>query len=174
MNELKPCPMTLTEAIAILHPDTTLAALAKVEYYAGFNGVEAKVKACEAACDVACEVMQRELDRRAELENMVTVEELEQEGRAGYASGYADGIAKSREPNEALTLDELRGMDGEPVWIASNSRPRDDAWCQYAYEEHKYDLIAYWEFGSETESAFCVSDYGKTWIAYRHKPEECK
>lgn len=60
MDNLKP-PMTLEEAIKILHPDTTLLALGEIEYFAGFNGQEAKIKACEEACVVACEAMRREI-----------------------------------------------------------------------------------------------------------------
>lgn len=86
MANLKPHPMTLERAIEILHPDTTLLALGEIEYFAGFNGQEAKIKACEAACIVACEAMQREVERRAQ------------------------------PANDPLTLDELRGMDGQPVW----------------------------------------------------------
>ena len=51
--------MTLEEARRILHPDTTIAALAEIEYYAGFNGEEAKYKAVEEACIVACEAMEK-------------------------------------------------------------------------------------------------------------------
>ena len=54
--------MTYQEAIRILHPDTTLEALAEYEYYGGFNGGEAKIKAVEEACIVACEAMRRLLD----------------------------------------------------------------------------------------------------------------
>ena len=51
--------MTLGEAKRILHPDTTLLALAEIEYYAGFNGQEAKLKAVEEACIVACEAIEK-------------------------------------------------------------------------------------------------------------------
>lgn len=49
--------MTYQEAISILHPDTTLEALSEYEYYGGFNGKEARIKAVEEACVVACEAM---------------------------------------------------------------------------------------------------------------------
>ena len=54
--------MTYQKAIRILHPDTTLEALAEYEYYGGFNGKSAKIKAVEEACVVACEAMQRLID----------------------------------------------------------------------------------------------------------------
>ena len=46
--------MTYEEAMKILHPNTTLTALAEVEYYGGFNGQEAKIKAVEEACLLVC------------------------------------------------------------------------------------------------------------------------
>lgn len=51
--------MTLTDAKMILHPDTTLLALAEIEYYAGFSGQEAKLKAVNEACIVACEAIEK-------------------------------------------------------------------------------------------------------------------
>lgn len=56
--------MTCEEARKILHPDTTLQTLAEIEYYAGFNGKEAKIKAVEEACIIACEALDRELIQR--------------------------------------------------------------------------------------------------------------
>ena len=53
--------MTLEEAKKILHPDTTFEALAEIEYYGGFNGGEAKVKACDEACLIACEAIDKVL-----------------------------------------------------------------------------------------------------------------
>lgn len=49
--------MTPTEAALILDPDTTLVALAEVEYYAGFNGKEARIAACEEACRIAADAL---------------------------------------------------------------------------------------------------------------------
>lgn len=53
--------MTYEEAKRILHPDTTLEALAEIEYYGGFNGPEAQIKAVNAACLVACEAIDKAL-----------------------------------------------------------------------------------------------------------------
>lgn len=51
--------MTREEAIKILSPDTTAAALAEVEYYNGFSGHTAKVQAVSEACDLAVEALKR-------------------------------------------------------------------------------------------------------------------
>ena len=56
--------MTNEEAMKILHPDTTLTALAEVEYYGGFNGQEAKIKAVEEACLLACEALEKQIPKK--------------------------------------------------------------------------------------------------------------
>ena len=56
--------MTPEEAIKILHPNTTLTALAEVEYYGGFNGQEAKIKAVEEACLLACESLEKQIPKK--------------------------------------------------------------------------------------------------------------
>ena len=64
--------------------------------------------------------------------------------------------------NEPLTLDELREMDGEPVWVQSPGVPEYGRWaivegvgenCLFLHDD------------------FTCHDYGKTWLAYRHKKE---
>ena len=51
--------MTREEAARILDPSTTREALAEIEYYAGFNGHEAVMKAVEDACMMGAEALQR-------------------------------------------------------------------------------------------------------------------
>ena len=51
--------MTIDEAIKILDPATTAEALTEIEYYGGFRGREAEVKACKDACVIAVDVMKR-------------------------------------------------------------------------------------------------------------------
>lgn len=51
--------MTIEQAIKILYPDTTLTALAEIEYYNGFNGRIAKVDACNEACVIVCEYIEK-------------------------------------------------------------------------------------------------------------------
>jgi repressor LexA len=55
--ERKDGEMSYSEAIRILHPDTTADALAEIEYYAGFKGEDAKVNAVGVACLVACKAL---------------------------------------------------------------------------------------------------------------------
>ena len=67
--------------------------------------------------------------------------------------------------DKALTLDELRKMDGEPVWVQSPGVPEYGRWaivegvgenCLFLHDD------------------FTCHDYGKTWLAYCQKPEEDK
>lgn len=67
---------------------------------------------------------------------------------------------EERENPEPLTIEELREMDGEPVWI-------DDWW----EDSHG------WEFSLDAEDYFAgekrtTKGYGSIWVAYRHKPKE--
>ena len=61
-----------------------------------------------------------------------------------------------RENPAPLTMEELVMMDCEPVWI------RDKHNSGYEFSE---DAADYFEGRNPKE-------YGKTWIAYRHKPKE--
>lgn len=69
--------------------------------------------------------------------------------------------------NDPLTLDELKEMDGEPVWMQPNSPPKCGKWAIVVGVDTEY--------GEKTlylEGDFTCRDYGKTWLAYRHKPKE--
>ena len=73
--------------------------------------------------------------------------------------------AAERENPKPLTLDELREMEGKPVWIENYERQHYSQW------------IILKTFGSEYAifsggGRWLVSDCAKTWIAYRAKPKE--
>ena len=69
-------------------------------------------------------------------------------------------------PNDPLTLEELREMDGEPVWVV----PLNDFEILPAnYLVNAYaEQIVVDKFGAYLD----FEDYGKTWLAYRRRPEE--
>lgn len=79
-------------------------------------------------------------------------------------------VTNRNELNEPLTLDELREMDGEPVWVVCLT------------PELYYDAPVGWRileksiigtFGVwKNNSCFTERDYGKTWMAYRQKTED--
>ena len=63
---------------------------------------------------------------------------------------------------EPLTLDELRKMDGEPVWVQSPGVPEYGRW---AIVEGVGENCLF------LRDDFTCHDYGKTWLAYRQKKE---
>ena len=97
----------------------------------------------------------------------------------GYDAGFVAGILAALEmptlspPNEPLTLDELREMDGEPVWCKW-LLPEDRA-----IEQGKWFIVISGDKAgleikrpAEYGCHFCkIDDYGKTWLAYRRPPE---
>lgn len=65
-------------------------------------------------------------------------------------------------PNPPLTLEELREMDGEPVWICDP----DGSDGMWALVDLEYELCR------TAKGGIAIFDtYGKTWLAYRRKPE---
>lgn len=89
---------------------------------------------------------------------------------ADYIKNLSEMLERRAQPaNEPLTLDELREMDGEPVWI-----PIPDG--------SGYGDWAIVDIGAQTELLKAVDldvaheecNYGKTWLAYRRKPEGSK
>ena len=68
---------------------------------------------------------------------------------------------------EPLTLDELRKMDNQPVWIedVGEYKWHGSGW---AIVDREYCLV---RKASNGNPAF-FERYGKEWIAYRQKPEE--
>lgn len=79
-------------------------------------------------------------------------------------------------PNEPLTLEELRKMNGEPVWVKrlKGLSVCDTDWAVVEFRlepDVKHDKIRVWWPGSEDEDTPSEDDYGKTWLAYRRPPE---
>lgn len=77
-----------------------------------------------------------------------------------------------RENPKPLTLDELRQMDGEPVFLVDlvhKSDPEEpDLWGGWIVFSHHSDN----GFIPRSHGWFGVSGYGKTWLAYRNRPKE--
>lgn len=77
-----------------------------------------------------------------------------------------DKLGRDMESNP-LTLDELREMDGEPVWVQSPGVPEYGSWRIVAgvdTEDGERTLFCNGDFNCR--------DYGKVWLAYRRKPEK--
>ena len=74
-----------------------------------------------------------------------------------------DDLRKLADSNAPLTLDELREMDGEPVWIVSLDGRDLTCWMLV---DARYNLCR------EAHGGMAVfENNGETWLAYRRKPE---
>lgn len=71
-----------------------------------------------------------------------------------------------RTENNHLTLDELRGMDGEPVWVSFLNSKVSISGQWHLVRNITDEVINCFE----NYMPFC--DYGKTWLAYRRKKED--
>ena len=89
---------------------------------------------------------------------------LEPERVAELAQAEKDGRLVVPPSNDPLTLEELRKMDGEPVWVV----PLNDFEILPAnYLVNAYaEQIVVDKFGAYLD----FEDYGKTWQAYRRRP----
>ena len=78
-------------------------------------------------------------------------------------------------PNEPLTLEQLREMGGEPVWVTS-ARERGNIpsrWVLFAgvsKSKRNSDVFVFATTGGIAQGYEAVN-YGKTWNAYRRPPE---
>lgn len=70
------------------------------------------------------------------------------------------------QPNEPLTLEELREMDGQPVWVVPRGMHEKDEpmWCVLESPMALIPGVDYWSWDFD--------GYEETWIAYRRPPEE--
>lgn len=77
--------------------------------------------------------------------------------------------AEAPPPNDPLTLEQLREMDGGPVWaeLLPPTAGSKAGWA-LAYTNHGCSAAQQrW-----TNWTLWYDEYGKTWLAYRRKPEE--
>ena len=69
-------------------------------------------------------------------------------------------------PNEPLSTEQLREMDGEPVWIANPDALGYGSWGivdgVYQAEDDQVLML---------RGDYSCHYYGKTWLAYRRPPE---
>ena len=70
------------------------------------------------------------------------------------------------EPNEPLSIEQLREMDGEPVWVQTPGIPKYGRWV----------IVAGVDTEDGQRTLYCQGDYtcrnyGRDWLAYRRPPE---
>lgn len=69
-------------------------------------------------------------------------------------------------PNEPLTLDELRKMNNEPIWVQNLEEPDKSQWRIIHWDRGKYLVLQ-----GISVRGYLVDEYGESWLAYRHPPE---
>lgn len=77
--------------------------------------------------------------------------------------------ARAADENPPLTLDELRQMVGKPIYIVVNA---EGFWCiisNFCSPEIGSSLVSV--IGATIKRQFRFCNYGKTWLAYKRKPE---
>ncbi len=78
-------------------------------------------------------------------------------------------LERQRDNPKPLTIEELRQMNGEPVWVKPLNAAKDKGeWCVTDFYKDSFDALIPGIDNTWYES----KDYGKTWEAYRHKPKE--
>lgn len=91
----------------------------------------------------------------------------------GLSKMWNDKLDKEQ-ANPALTWDELRMMEGEPVWVEEYD-PIDDnkGWhrCKWYLVNFVNDEYFYVCDNDGEENHFCLAEIGKTWTAYRKERE---
>ena len=75
-------------------------------------------------------------------------------------------IAALSQPNEALTIEELREMNGEPVWIVDVGPHKwyGPGWAIVDRDNCLVRTVKNW-------NAVFFESYGERWLAYRRPPE---
>lgn len=72
-------------------------------------------------------------------------------------------------PNDPLTLEQLREMDGKPVWVVNSPTKREegffDEWALVSVRRKNAESVG---------TIYHFENYGDHWLAYRRKPEEGK
>lgn len=83
-------------------------------------------------------------------------------------------------PNDPLTLEELREMDGDAVWVTPTKESKN-WWVPQSLYWRRPKMAAGWRMLVDVEGEKCFEShlasayfatYGKNWLAYRCKPEE--
>lgn len=76
-------------------------------------------------------------------------------------------------PNDPLTLDELRELGGQPVWISPvrDKRKIPERWMLMSGFLREDRVFLFMPPGGMVQG-YPASTYGRTWLAYLRKPEK--
>ena len=76
-----------------------------------------------------------------------------------------DAVAFPEDDNPALSWDELKTMEGKPVWVEVDGEWWGRFWAFVEVESDSY--INFFQKGQEYPEDLWKSNMGKTWNAYR-------
>ena len=86
----------------------------------------------------------------------------------------ANGVTV-QERNDPITMDELRKMDGEPVWVSVSKNWREsgvsEGWCIVRFHSEDDRVRVYIYDTRHGARFFAQQDYGISWLAYRQPPK---
>lgn len=135
---------------------------------------------------IACEVLREKAEREKLHTGAVNASKVEKKlwtlydkyedpehAICGDAATLLEEMNRRAQPdNPPLTLEQLRQMDGEPVWIVI-LKPE-----LYRYSSNRWGILEKsisGDFGIWRDGLVLTqSDYTKTWLAYASKPEEAQ
>lgn len=151
------------------------------EYRMQVDDIVAKRKALEYKSkryDEMCETIQKQGQEREDRLQAEIARYLEAVKNCELAENKYKKLAEeasqnlvNTSQNEPLTWDELREMEGKPVWVEIIGRtiPLDSAWgIATGGSYHTWQGVESWRLVRPgAEYSLPVADYGKTWQAYR-------
>ena len=116
--------------------------------------------------------MERAIDKQTMLDLIIEAKRTDPE-TGSFAEWLAEylvlGMPTLTPPNEPLTLEQLREMDGEPVWVKC-LKP-----SQYTDPPERWRILEKsitGHFGVwNGDCALIERNYGTDWLAYRRPPE---
>ena len=113
----------------------------------------------------AIKVLEKQFDKSCGNYRYQNAEKLDFEDALWMAISALRQKERFGEANKILTLDELRQMEGQPVYIVENT----EYWAIVnSFDQAGVYLLSY---GNPDDYGY-FGFYGKTWLAYRQKPEE--
>lgn len=92
----------------------------------------------------------------------ITALRAQQENLTKVSQGFSQD-----QVNAPLTLDDLRRMDGEPVWVVVLDFSAEWRILECVDTRSQEKTVLFRDGSHEP-----LTEYGKEWLAYRHKPKE--
>lgn len=67
--------------------------------------------------------------------------------------------------NKPLTMEQLRKIDGQPVWVEDLKNHDRSAWRLIYWDRGKYLVLI-----AKSSDGYILEEYGQTWLAYAYPP----